>query len=147
MNNVNRHPTKTIRSLLLLAGLVVSSIANAQFWTNKQPSLLPEEEAFVVTANISNEGVLQVDWSIADGYYMYRDQFAVESLSEAITLGPLILPEGVIEDDPEFGEVTVYFYNAELKAQIKGAGNLDLLLKGQGCNKPVGVCYPPMVRN
>ena len=136
--------------LICVSVLIVSSSAQAQFWAEKNKQLLPEDQAFAVTAQLDEAGTLKVYWSIANDYYMYRDQFAVESASTGIKIGQLSFPEGVIEDDPDFGEVVVYFFNAEITAVVTGSsegGQLDLVLKGQGCNKPVGVCYPPMVRN
>ena len=112
--------------------------------------MLPEDEAFRVTAYVNDAGLLKVNWIIADDYYMYRDQFAIESTNPSIRIDMLDFPEGQVEDDPEFGEVVVYFYNTELTSNLVSIGNtadnLDLVLKGQGCNKPVGVCYPPMSR-
>ena len=144
----------TLRSLLAISlvmafGLAVSTPTSAQFFSKKTQELLPEDQAFSVTSNVSDSGILSVNWSIADDYYMYRDQFSIEILSKAIQPIEVSYPEGVVEDDPEFGEVVVYFYNAELTTPISGrieSTILDLLIKGQGCNKPVGVCYPPISR-
>lgn len=123
--------------------------AHAQFFAAKKPQLLPEHEAFQVTADVIGNN-LHVYWSIANDYYMYRQQFAIEAANDAVELGAINFPQGVIEDDPEFGEVEVYFYNAELVAAVDRAGlsanKIDLIVKGQGCNKPVGVCYPPISR-
>ena len=142
------------RSLLgipfaMVLGLAVSTPVSAQFFSNKTQELLPEDQAFSVTSDINDNGILSVNWSIADDYYMYRDQFSIEPVSKSTKLIEVNYPEGVVEDDPEFGEVVVYFYNAELTTAIAGAiesNNLELLIKGQGCNKPVGVCYPPIAR-
>lgn len=137
-------------AIAIVIGLAMSSSASAQFFSKKTQELLPEEQAFSVTADINNSGVLRVNWSIADDYYMYRDQFSIESALSEVKIGQVRYPKGVVEDDPEFGEVVVYFYNVELTAPISGAlqtNSLDLLIKGQGCNKPVGVCYPPITRN
>jgi len=130
---------------------LASSVSNAQFFSSSTEKLLPEEQAFEVLAHVDNNTV-KVAWVIADGYYMYREQFMVESRDPNIKIGDLVIPEGVIENDPEFGEVEVYFFNAEISASIQGVptnanGKLDLVIKGQGCNKPVGVCYPPQARN
>ncbi len=138
--------SRLIAISLLLNLLLVSMATQAQFWAKKDRPLLPEDEAFAVTATVSDVGVLSIDWSIADDYYMYRDQFAVETANPDVSIGPLSFPQGVIEDDPEFGSVEVYFFNAALTAQISGTGTVELLVKGQGCNKPVGVCYPPIAR-
>ena len=130
--------------------LTVISPVQAQLWADKADQLLPEEQAFAVTARVDESGSLLINWSIADDYYMYRDQFSVESATAGVSIGTLSFPEGVVEQDPDFGEVVVYFYNVELNAPISGvseSGRVQLLLKGQGCNKPVGVCYPPQQRS
>ena len=120
--------------------------AQAQFFNKKEPVLLPAEQAFDVIANV-NQGVLTVNWSIAQDYYMYRDQFRIESNNPQVTIGDITFPKGEIEDDPEFGVVEVYFYNVEFSAPINGPlQSVELILRGQGCNKPVGVCYPPQAR-
>jgi thiol:disulfide interchange protein DsbD len=136
-------------ALVMVSGLAMSSPANAQFFSKKTLDLLPEEQAFLVTAAISDSGLIKVNWSIADDYYMYRERFSIEATSNETEVGEVAYPSGVVEDDPEFGEVVVYFYNAELTAPLARrlpTSRLDLLVKGQGCNKPVGVCYPPITR-
>lgn len=134
---------------VLLALLLVPATASAQFWTQKKTDLLPETEAFAMTALIDGDQ-LRIQWTIAKDYYMYRDQFGLQSNTPGAEFGDLVFPEGVIEQDPEFGEVTVYFYNAEIVAPITSLPNsgdeIELTILGQGCNKPVGVCYPPQTR-
>ena len=90
----------------LVLTLVLSSPVSAQFFNNQAPQLLPEAEAFKVSHSVEPDG-LTINWSIADDYYMYRDQFgaSVEVDGQSV---PLILefPEqGVVENDPEFGDV------------------------------------------
>jgi len=137
---------KAVRILTFVLASVFFAQAQAQFFNKKQPVLLPEEQAFDAIANVS-DGVLSVNWSIADDYYMYRDQFRIESDNPDVTIGEITFPKGEIEDDPEFGVVEVYFYNVEFTAPISGPlQSVELTLRGQGCNKPVGVCYPPQAR-
>ena len=79
---------------------------------------------------------------------MYRDKFSIESATPGVQVADISIPPGTIENDPEFGEVEVYFYNADLSTSLSGrSGPVELIIKGQGCNKPVGVCYPPLTRN
>ena len=137
-----------IRFILLM--VLSLSTAHAQFFTDKAPVLLPEDEAFTVSTYIDGQQ-LHVNWSIADDYYMYRDQFRVETTHPDIVIGKPIYPQGDIEDDPEFGQVEVYFYNTQYTVPIEvnftgDAQEVEFVLKGQGCNKPVGVCYPPQTR-
>jgi len=138
----------TIKLTLTLV-LVSSLTANAQFWGTKKTELLAETDAFGMTAFIDGDQ-LRIQWSVADDYYMYRDQFRVSSKTPGAEFGDIIFPEGVIEQDPEFGEVVVYFDEADLRAPVvslPSSGNeLELEIIGQGCNKPVGVCYPPQIR-
>ncbi len=143
--------TRTLNAILSLAAavLLLSSDASAQFWGKKKVDLLPETEAFGLTALV-DDAELRIQWSIADDYYMYRDQFGVSSKTPGLELGSAVYPKGVIEQDPEFGEVEVYFYNVEIVvpiASLPSTGDeLELEVLGQGCNKPVGVCYPPQIR-
>ena len=135
--------------LVLACLLMLSLSAQAQFWGNKKTELLAETEAFGMTALIDGDQ-LKIQWSVANDYYMYRDKFGVSSKTPGAEFGELVFPQGVIEQDPEFGEVVVYFYNVELSAPIKSLPSsgkqIELEVYGQGCNKPVGVCYPPQTR-
>jgi len=143
------------KNFILITTLLIvlfSLSAQAQFFTKKKNDLLPEDQAFGVTAVIDH-GKLRISWSIAQDYYMYREQFSVATNNPDVTIGPITFPEGQIEEDPEFDEVEVYFYNVELTMPISSAldaseigDGLDLIVKGQGCNKPVGICYPPQTR-
>ena len=138
----------TIVLLFILLGVSATSV-QAQFWKKQTNSLLPDNEAFQVSAFVEGDQ-LKVAWQIADQYYMYRDQFSVISKTEGVSFGTPVYPTGVIENDPEFGEVEVYFGFIEYSVPIidlpKGEGILSVDLKGQGCNKPVGVCYAPQTR-
>ena len=138
-------PYRSSRSWLCLLALVcltISQASQAQFW-KQQDTLLPEQEAFKVSAELVGDR-LAVNWSTANDYYLYRDNFDIAVLSPKIEIAQIDFPAGVIEDDPEFGEVEVYFYNALLSAKLTSATDIEadqlrVLLKAQGCNKPVGV--------
>ena len=144
-----RHRSANTIGFLLIAFMLLASNAHAQFFGKKETKLLAGEEAFQVTAQIQDQQV-KMFWNIADDYYMYRDQFSIKATTEGVEIGELVFPEGVVENDPEFGEVVVYFYNAEITAPIQAlpqSGNtIELTLLALGCNKPVGVCYPPQTR-
>lgn len=106
--------------------------------------LLPAEQAFVVSSKIKDDNII-LSWDIADGYYLYRDEFSFEAKDAAVSLANPRFPKGEVKYDPAFGEVEIYrkhlaiilpFSNAEAQTFI-------LALKAQGC-ADVGVCYPPM---
>ncbi|HAY45041.1 MAG TPA: hypothetical protein DCY55_02015 [Gammaproteobacteria bacterium] len=137
----------------LVLGLLMAaftSIGQAQLSSQTQ-SLLPEEEAFKVIADVTDTGSLTVYWQIADGYYMYRDKFFTKTTADStVVLGPMEIPDGEVVDDELFGSIEVYFtgvnYTHSMSA-VGGSSELEFVVKGQGCNKPVGVCYPPMTRS
>ena len=107
--------------------------------------LLPEDQAFAFSAELMPDGSIAVRWDIAEGYYMYRDKmgFEVVPASAASTLPAL--PPGKRKHDELFGEVDVYTDAFELVLPLASADSpVTLVAKGQGCNEPVGVCYPPM---
>lgn len=140
-------PAKTSFIFALLA-LVFCSAGNAQFFADKQPELLPEEQAFMVDAEIE-QGRVKVTWLAAPDYYIYRDKLSVSSSTAGVEIGALVFPQGQFEDDPLFGKVEVYFDTLDLSAPISAPAatqSIDLVLKSQGCNKPVGVCYAPQTR-
>ena len=107
--------------------------------------LLPEDRAFAFSANMLPDSELEVRWQIAEGYYMYRDKISFEVVSDTASKTYPNLPEGKLKHDALFGDVQVYTKALTLHLPVeKGYGRFTLIAKGQGCNEPVGVCYPPI---
>ena len=107
---------------------------------------LPPDEAFVFTHEAPSGGQLALNWSIADGYYLYRDKFRVEALSAGATVGALALPAGETKDDPEFGPVQIYRQDLNLSVALDvppGMAGVELRVTYQGCAED-GICYPPI---
>ncbi len=140
---------KPLLRLLVLTLVIVCAQSHAQFWKKQEQTLLPDHEAFIESAYVKGDELV-VSWRIADDYYMYRDQFQVVPISPGLSLGEPTYPQGVVEEDPEFGEVVVYFnlleYSLPITSFPSAGDTLELELKAQGCNKPVGVCYAPQTR-
>ena len=81
---------------------------------------------------------------------MYRSKFGFMAEPVQAVLGDARYPTGTIKHDEYFGEVETYTDSVRialpLDRDIVGGGLLVLLATGQGCNKPVGVCYPPITQ-
>lgn len=108
--------------------------------------LLPPEVAFAFSSElVGNE--LVATWDIVDGYYMYQDKFWVNSLTEDVTVGELETSPGKEKDDPFFGKVVVYTEKAQVRVPLFAKNNqvtgVELEVWGQGCNEPIGICFPP----
>lgn len=108
-----------------------------------ESTLLPVEEAFKPTVAIAADGRLQVDYAIAEGYYLYRERLKFNAAAP-VTLSPPVLPTGQTKDDPNLGVTEVYHHavRALLPVQSGGADALHLTLGYQGCAE-AGICYPP----
>ena len=129
----------------LILGWLVLMLASTSFGQDDE-ELLPPEEAFAFSSVIDGNHLV-ANWDIADGYYMYQDKFVAASLTEGVEVGDLILPPGNMKDDPLFGEVTVYTENVKVRIPLIADESIQtakLEVWSQGCNEPVGVCYPPV---
>jgi thiol:disulfide interchange protein len=113
-----------------------------------EEDLLPVDRAFVLRAQATAADRIEVRWTIAPGYYLYRHRTKVQILDSGITAGALQLPKGEAHNDEFFGATETY--RGRLLAslpQITGVGGRTLRLKiqYQGC-ADIGVCYPPQTR-
>jgi thioredoxin:protein disulfide reductase len=106
--------------------------------------LLPVDDAFALSATAEADRV-RLTWTIADGYYMYRHAFRVESDSDGVVLGELRIPPGEETHDEFFGETETYRDRVEIVVPIDQrpeSGVVTLQIRSQGC-ADLGVCYPP----
>ena len=130
------------RFLVAFLWLALTGPAFGQ-WFKQADELLEPEKAFRFSAR-AVEGAVEVEFAIADGYYMYRDKFrfAAEG-NAAVQLGAPQLPRGARHKDEFFGEVETYRKRVTIRIPAQGDGRFDLKVVSQGC-ADVGVCYVPM---
>lgn len=110
---------------------------------------LPAEQAFRFDAIAQDAHHLLLRWTIAKGYYLYRDQTQL-GLKNApqLSLSPA-WPAGTTHQDAHFGNATVYFDELTLPVAVQGdtsgMPSLALVASFQGCQDG-GLCYPLMTR-
>jgi len=108
--------------------------------------LLPVDEAFALSARVAPAGDrVELEWKIADGYYMYRHAFGFEATTENAKLGAPAIPPGEAYTDEFFGAVETYRDRVRITVPIarRPAGQtLAVRVSHQGC-ADLGVCYPP----
>jgi thioredoxin:protein disulfide reductase len=114
-----------------------------------QPKFLPPDEVFHVSGAVAGPNAVRLDWTIRDGYYLYRSRLKIAA-SDGTALGTLQLPPGLIKMDPYFGREEIYRHALAglLPVERKsGAGPRDvsLLVTYQGC-ADAGLCYPPITK-
>jgi len=112
--------------------------------------LIEPDQAFRVEARMQDAETLAVTWRIAEDHYMYQRAFSVRAPDGGVTLGEPVFPKGKTKHDEFFGEVVVYesdvTFTVRLTPIADGFGRVTIEAVGQGCNEPVGVCFPPQTR-
>ena len=122
--------------VLLFAGLRVAHAAE---------DFLDPEVAFKLAARAVDERTVEVSYSVAPGYYLYREQF--KFAANGATLGEPVLPAGKTKFDETF-QKTVETYRDAVRIAIpvtQAAGRFQLTVTNQGCADK-GLCYPPQQR-
>ncbi|MCC8442984.1 protein-disulfide reductase DsbD family protein [Xanthomonas cannabis] len=111
---------------------------------------LPAEQAFTFEAIVGDGNSLLLRFTPAPGYYLYRDRtsLAVEG-STGVRPGLPRWPQGKTHRDEHFGDVVVYFDQAEVTLPLlrerAEPAHVTLVATFQGCQTD-GICYPPMTR-
>jgi len=148
-------PILAVRTALLLSCVLVCPATYAATDLKAGPDLLGAkqalrevlkvDEAFALSAQLSEDGFLVATWRMPDGYYLYRHRFSFSG--EAGVLGAPIIPDGTPRTDEFFGEVEVYYGQVTVRVpvQCRTEGDIEVMIGYQGC-ADIGFCYPPEER-
>ncbi|MCC7328249.1 MAG: protein-disulfide reductase DsbD N-terminal domain-containing protein [Burkholderiales bacterium] len=122
----------------------VGALAIAATAAAAEPELLPPEQAFPFSARALDDRVLEARFTVADGYYLYRDKFKFALDPQPRDYAPPPLPPGKVKDDEFFGKVETYRGEVVVKIPlpVSMAGqSIVMTADSQGC-ADLGVCYP-----
>ncbi|PWF54855.1 protein-disulfide reductase DsbD [Massilia glaciei] len=135
-------PARWLGLALALLAALVCLFASA-------PALAEEEfldpaDAFKFSARMRDAQTVEVNYEIADGYYMYRERF--KFTAAGATLGEPVMPKGEIKFDETFNK-DVEMYRGRLTIAVPVAvapkdGRFTLTASSQGCADK-GLCYSP----
>jgi len=127
----------------LLAVLLLTSI---HAWS--QDDLLEPDKAFALGEPVISADRITLKWNIAPGYYLYQNKFSFELKGSSSRLDKPLMPDAISKKDDFFGVVEIYKKSATIELPVirsdKNAENAVLKVVYQGCNEPIGVCYPPI---
>ena len=131
---------------MLRALVLVVAFFAAPLWAAGTDDLLEPEKAFRLSARALDPTVVEVEFRIADGYYMYRDKFRFAVAGGDAKLGEPQFPPGQRKKDEFFGDVETYRKQVAVRLPVtSNAEKLRLEVTSQGC-ADVGVCYLPQVQ-
>lgn len=122
---------KTLLAILIFVGCCTAALADP----------LPANEAFRLDVSGGPDGKVHLDWTIADGYYLYRDHIKASDATGADVV--IETPPGEQKDDPSFGPMEVYYRSAQATIPARNAGAVQIVY--QGCQID-GICYRPETR-
>lgn len=116
-------------------------------WLEAEQEFLPVDQAFRLTTDTGADGAILARWQMPDGYYLYRHGFEFASRpgqgDGSVTLGEAEIPPGKRKTDEYFGEVEVYYDQAQARIPVRAAsGTVEVGITYQGC-ADAGLCYPP----
>ena len=110
-----------------------------------EEDFLDPEVAFKLSARAVDERTVEVTYTIAPGYYLYKEQ--LKFAATGATLGTPLLPPAKTKFDETF-QKTVETYRDELRIAIpvtQAGPAFQLQVTNQGCADR-GLCYPPQQR-
>ncbi|MFZ6760266.1 protein-disulfide reductase DsbD [Undibacterium sp. Ji50W] len=132
-------PFVVFAQLLRLSALVFALLLTP---FSMAEDFLDPEEAFKVSAKMVEPGVAEVTFTIADGYYLYRERFKFSS--DDAKLGEVQLPKGKVKFDETFQkDVETYRKSVVVRVPVQATADFTLKVGRQGC-ADAGLCYPPM---
>ena len=109
----------------------------------EEDEFLPGDEAFQFEYHQQGDKLF-LNWKIAEGYYLYKKQFRVES-THAVVSNPAFSASKVKEDE-FFGKSDVFYHQAEIEYEVeKSAEGDEVRVRYQGCAE-AGLCYPPSTK-
>ncbi len=127
------------RSYLFGISLVLCLITSGSLHAE---DFLAPELAFKVKAQMVSANQMAVRFDIADGYYLYRDQFKFEA--KGAELGAFEIPPGKVKFDETFQkDVESYYRELTVLIPVDAKSDFQALIRLQGC-ADAGLCYPPM---
>jgi thiol:disulfide interchange protein DsbD len=134
-----------VRKLAFSLGLLLASApSGAQLFGTDE--LLDPEKAFRISARALDSRTVEVEFRIAQGYYMYRDRFSFAT-ETGKRLDDVEIPRGKIKEDPFFGKSETFRHLVRMRVPVSAEdatrGSVKLKVTSQGCSDK-GVCYVPL---
>jgi thiol:disulfide interchange protein DsbD len=137
-----------LKGLLLAMALAAAAAPAAAQLFGRQPELLDPEKAFRISARPLDAGNIEVEFKIAEGYYMYRERFSFATESGRALPG-VEIPRGKVKEDAFFGKSEIFRDWVRIRVPVSprdaASGSVGLRVTSQGCSDQ-GVCYVPVTQ-
>jgi thiol:disulfide interchange protein DsbD len=115
-----------------------------------ESEILHPDQAFLLSARLDANNVIQTNILLAENIYLYRDKIKISLVSgEGHALGPISVPRGKQKDDEFFGPTEVFYDQLNLAIPLmsgaSASNRIQLSYSYQGCVED-RICYPPITK-
>jgi thiol:disulfide interchange protein DsbD len=135
-----------LKATMLAALIGVAPLHAAAQLFGSGGDLLDPEKAFRISGRPLDARNVEVEFRIADGYYMYRERFSFATESGR-HLAKVEIPRGKVKEDPFFGKTETFRGQVRIRVPVApqdaAHGAVNLKVTSQGCSDK-GVCYVPL---
>lgn len=137
-----------MKAIVLAMVLAAAAAPAAAQLFGRQPELLEPEKAFRISARPLDARNVEVEFKIAEGYYMYRERFSFATESGEPLVG-VEIPRGKLKEDAFFGKSEIFRDWVRIRVPVSPrdaeTGSVRLQVTYQGCSDK-GVCYIPVTQ-
>jgi len=148
MKKLKNHGPYGLLSWFLLISLfstpLLADVPGAGVDADAEP--LAPDQAFNLSSKVVGADMIRAEWTIVDGYYLYKDKFKFISNTPGVSFGPANFPKGKIKNDEFFGKIETYRKQVSIDIPVirtnKNIEAVDFTFVSQGC-ADIGICYPP----
>ncbi|HSW69215.1 MAG TPA: protein-disulfide reductase DsbD [Gammaproteobacteria bacterium] len=133
------------KTFLMLLAWSIMSFANA----GENVSPLPADQAFAFSAYLDQRNELILEWNIAPGYYLYRNQLRFKPAPlNHVGIEKIHFPAGQSKYDKLHGHYEAYTGSVKIPIALISSkkGILNLNIHYQGCSS-AGFCYTPIKKS
>ena len=138
---------KNIVYVMRLLPALLLFLPSVMAWS-QDDDLLEPDKAFALQDPVVSADKITLTWKVASGYYLYQNKFSFELAADSSRLDKPQMPESIRKQDEFFGEVEIYKKSVSVDLPLlrdgSDAESVVLTAVFQGCNDPIGVCYPPI---
>ena len=115
-----------------------------------ESEILHPDQAFLLSARLDANNVVQTNIVLAKNIYLYRDKIKIALVNgDGHAIGPISVPRGKVKDDEFFGPTEVIYDQVSLAIPLISDANasnrIQLSYSYQGCVED-RICYPPITK-
>lgn len=142
------------RIIVVALAFITATVGAEELFSPKAPNtfnaladnaaFIPVEQAYQLSVTATDDEVI-FNWTIRDGYYLYRDRFNFKVIGQGAELQQPVFESGKVKWDDYF-EKELEVYYGQTVVRLPYASQSDLLtlqIESQGC-ADAGLCYPPL---